>query len=347
MSANIYGLTRAQLAAYLEQIGETRAKSSIIYNWLYRQRINSFSDISNINGSLISQLSTDFFIKLLPIITKQENEQVCKYLFQLEDGNCIEAVLMKHGYGYALCISTQVGCNMGCLFCESGRQKKIRNLNAAELTMQLLSVEQDCGSEISKIVVMGIGEPFDNYYNLIDFIDIITDVKGLNKGPRHITVSTCGLIPGIDRFSQRMHPNNLAVSLHAPTDEIRKQLMPIAQAYTISPLLASLKNYQQKTRQKITIEYLLLAGINDHVTQAEQLAQLLCELNCTVNLIPYNETNNTGFRRSSRQQTLLFYDRLKKLGIHVTLRKELGSGIQAACGQLRASTIKEKHDTSG
>ena len=243
---------------------------------------------------------------------------------------------MNHIYGNSLCISTQVGCNMGCKFCESGRLKKVRNLETHEMIEQILLVEEECGKRISHVVVMGIGEPFDNYDNLVKFIEIINNPKGLELGSRHITVSTCGVVPKIKEFMKLPYQVNLAISLHAPNNEIRNSIMPINKAYPIEVLMATLNEYIKETNRRVTFEYILLDGVNDSDKCAKELADLVKEMNCYINLIPYNETNNISYKRTKSLNISRFYDILKKNRINVTIRREYGSNISAACGQLRS-----------
>jgi 23S rRNA (adenine2503-C2)-methyltransferase len=272
----------------------------------------------------------------LKIVDVQEDEDVNKYLFELSDGEHIEAVLMRHDYGNSVCVSSQVGCNMGCRFCESGRRKKVRNLETYEMVLQILMIEKLLGERISHVVVMGIGEPFDNYDNLIKFFTIINHPKGLAIGARHITVSTCGLVPKILEFSDFPLQINLAVSLHAPNNEIRNQIMPINKAYPIEKVMEALKIYLIKTNRRLTFEYILLKDINDSDQCAIELSKLIKGMNCYVNLIPYNETNNIDFKRTNTVQIMRFYDILKKNNVSVTIRREFGGNISAACGQLRS-----------
>ena len=227
---------------------------------------------------------------------------------------------------------------MGCAFCESGRLKKVRNLETYEMVEQLLLIEADLNIRISHIVIMGIGEPFDNYDNVMNFIRIITSNKGIDLGSRHITVSTCGLIPGIEKFMNDFKGVNLAISLHAPNDKIRNKIMPISKVYKLKDLITISKKYVEKTNRRITFEYIMLEGINDSLENAQELANLLKKINCYVNLIPYNETENITFKRTKKVQILAFYDILKKNGINVTIRREFGSNVDAACGQLRAKS---------
>ena len=243
---------------------------------------------------------------------------------------------MHHDYGLSICVSSEIGCNMGCKFCESGRRKKVRNLEPGEIVEQILLVEDDVKQRISHVVVMGIGEPFDNYDNIIKFIKIINDPKGLEIGIRHITVSTCGLVFKIDSFASDAGGANLAISLHAANDELRSSLMPINKVYKINDIMNAVKRYIDKTGRRVTFEYIMLDSVNDSLEDAEDLSKLLKGMNCYVNLIPYNETENIGYKRSNMFKIMKFYDILKKNNINVTIRREFGSKISAACGQLRS-----------
>ena len=334
---NIYGLTQQNLEQYFVDNGEKKFKAIQVYEWLYKKRIKEFSDMRNISKLTIENLSRDFSISKLEIIDKREDVDVVKYLFRLEDNNKIEAVLMNHDYGNSICISTQVGCNMGCHFCESGRLKKVRNLDAYEMVVQLLQVEEDLNIRISHVVLMGIGEPFDNYDNVIKFLEIVNNGKGIDIGSRHITISTCGLVPKIDQFADYDKQVNLAISLHAPNNEIRNQIMEINKAYPLEKLIPAIKRYVSKTNRRVTFEYILLRGVNDTRECAKELSELLRGINCYVNLIPYNETSHIEFKKSSKETILAFYDELKKNQVNVTIRREFGSKVNAACGQLRSN----------
>ena len=336
---NIYDFTLSELEDYFLGLGEKRFRATQVYDFIYKKRIDTVDKMSNISKGIKEHLKDNFSFEKIRLVVKQEDKDVKKYLFELMDGQRIESVLMFHDYGISICVSSQVGCNMGCKFCESGRLKKVRNLEAYEIVQQILLIEDDIKSRISHVVVMGIGEPFDNYDNLMRFIKIINEGKGIGIGSRHITVSTCGVIPGILKFMNEEGQVNLAISLHAPNDEIRKKIMPIANAYDMDSLFVSLKKYLDKTNRRITIEYIMLDGINDSVDNAVELADRLKGLNCYVNLIPYNETENIGYKRTKMAQIMKFYDILKKKNINVTIRKEFGSKVDAACGQLRANQI--------
>lgn len=333
---NIYGLTLEEIEELFLSFGSKKFHALQLFSWLYEKRVESFNEMTDIKKEIISKLKEIYSIDRLKIVDVQEDSDVCKYLFELYDGEHIEAVLMRHDYGNSICVSSQVGCNMGCKFCESGRRKKVRNLETYEMVLQILMIEKLLGERISHVVVMGIGEPFDNYDNLIKFFKIINHPKGLAIGARHITVSTCGIIPKILEFSNFPLQINLAISLHAPNNEIRDKIMPINKAYPINDLIPALKKYLSKTNRRITFEYIMLDGINDSEECALELANLVKDINCYINLIPYNETNNIEFKRTKTIQIMRFYDILKKNKVNVTIRKEFGGNIDAACGQLRS-----------
>lgn len=334
---NIYNYNIKELEEYFVNLGDKKFRATQVFEWLYLKRIHTFDEMSNLKKEVIENLKNEFTIDSIKIVDKQEDVDVKKFLFELSDKEHVEAVLMKHLYGNSLCVSSQVGCNMGCRFCESGRRKKVRNLETHEMVEQILKIEEEVGERISHVVVMGIGEPFDNYDNLVRFIDIINYAKGLAIGSRHITVSTCGLIPKIKEFQTLPYQVNLAVSLHAPNNEIRDKIMPVNKVYRIEELIDALKEYIKVTNRRVTFEYILLDGINDSKENAIELANLIRGMNAYVNLIPYNETNNISFFRSKPCNISSFYDILKKNGINVTIRREYGTKISAACGQLRSS----------
>ena len=332
--SSIYNLTYEELLNYLLDLGYKKFTADQIFDWLYKKRVSSFDEMTNLKKKLITKLKEDFTIGLLELVKKEEDTGVKKYLFNLSDNNKIECVLMFHDYGNSLCISTELGCNMGCAFCESGRLKKVRDLLPSEMVSQILTVESMESLRITHIVLMGIGEPFDNYDNVIKFIDIINDSKGISLGSRHITISTCGIVPKIKEFSNYKQVN-LAISLHAPNNKIRNELMPINKAYNIEKLISAIKEYIDKTNRRVTFEYILLKDVNDSVSSAIELANLLKGLNCYVNLIPYNETSSK-YKKSDKDVIMKFYDTLKKHNINVTIRREFGSKVSGACGQLKA-----------
>lgn len=338
---NIYGMSFKDLENYFESIGEKKFKATQTFEWLYNKRIDEISKMNNVSKRVIDKLNNDFTLEKLVILNKQVDKDVCKYLFKLKDNNKIEAVLMNHDYGNSLCISTQVGCNMGCRFCESGRLKKVRNLETYEMVLQILMVEDNLNIRISHLVLMGIGEPFDNYDNVIKFIDIINHPKGIALGSRHITISTCGIVPKIKKFMNYDKQVNLAISLHAPNNNIRDQIMNINKVYKIEEVIDTVKQYINKTNRRVTFEYIMLKGINDSTLNALELANLLKGINCYVNLIPYNETSHIEYKKSNKEDILKFYDTLKKHNINVTIRREFGSRVSAACGQLRSNYEEE------
>ena len=334
---NIYNLTLRNLEKYFESIGDKKFRARQVYEWLYRKRVESFDEMTNLRKELIEKLKTEFSFEKIKIIKKLEDVDVRKYLFELADGKRVEAVLMFHDYGNSLCVSSEVGCNMGCTFCESGRLKKQRNLESYEMVEQILILEKLENLRISHVVIMGIGEPFDNYENVINFLDIVSEPLGLAIGSRHITVSTCGIIPKIKEFMHYDRQVNLAISLHAPNDELRSKLMPINKVYKLNDLIDCIKEYIKITNRRVTFEYIMLDGINDSTSCALELANLLKGMNCYVNLIPYNSTSHFEYKKSSNEKILEFFDILHKSKINATIRREFGSKVMAACGQLRAS----------
>ncbi len=335
---SIYDLTIEELTDYFINNGDKKFYANELFSWIYakEKRIDSFDKATNLKKETRDKLKENFIISNIEIVTVEKAKDVSKYLFKLNDLEHIEAVLMNHDYGNSLCISSQVGCNMGCKFCESGRRKKVRNLTTGEMVEQILKVESYSNTRISHIVIMGIGEPFDNYDNICKFIKIINHPKGINIGARHITVSTCGIVPKILEFSSFPYQVNLAISLHAPNDNLRKEIMPISKVYPLKDLISAIKIYLEKTNRRVTFEYILLKDVNDSEADARELSCLLKGINAYVNLIPYNETDSLQFRRSNPLTIARFYDILKKNNITVTIRREFGSTISAACGQLRS-----------
>lgn len=339
---NIYGQTFAQLEQYLLNSGEKRSKAPFIFKGLYQNQAQSLLELPVIRQLLKEQLAAKFEMNRPRLLQQTTGQDTIKFLFALEDDSLIEAVLMRQKYGNSLCISSQVGCNMACAFCQSGRFKKVRNLQPEELVAQILAVQQTMQLTVSNLVLMGIGEPFDNYDNVMHFLEIISHPYGLAIGRRHITVSTCGLVPQIYTYAQHPHHGLLAISLHAPDDKTRSKLMPINNRYPIAQLMDAARNYIQKTGKKVMLEYVMMHQINDTPEHAQQLADLIGQDAFHVNLIPYNETQNLGFTQSAQQRILTFYDVLKKNHITVTMRREFGSSVNAACGQLRAYYEQQK-----
>lgn len=339
---NIYDLDANQLKAKLIEIGIKPFVSKQIFNWLYQNLCSSFFEMQNISKKNQELLDANFSIKPLDQILYQhdKDDDTYKFLYALEDDNKIETVVMTFNYGVSICVTTQVGCNMGCTFCASGLLKKVRNLSAGEIVSQLVNAQRFINNKnqkrISHLVVMGIGEPFDNFKNLITALNIFKDPNGFGLGPRNMTVSTCGIISKFKDFALLQPKVNLAISLHAPNDKIRSEIMPINKSVSIDKLLAASREYLKLTNRRLTFEYILIDKINDSVANAEELAQRLKGLLCYVNLIPYNPVFENGYSRSSNERIKAFYTTLKKLKIQCTVRLERGSKIDAACGQLRA-----------
>ena len=341
---SIYDLSLSDLQDYLTGNGIKPFHAKQIFKWLYHKRITSFDEMTDISKKVIEQMKEDFSIEPLKIVTKQTSKDgTKKFLFEMEDGALVESVLMVFDYGFSACLSSQVGCNMGCQFCASGLLKKQRDLSAGEIVLQALMIQRELdkdGERLGNIVVMGTGEPFDNYDNVMKAMSIINDPNGLEIGARHISISTCGLVPGIKRFGKENLQYNLAISLHAPNDELRSSLMPVNKAYPLHELMDALKEYARTNNRRLTFEYLLLKGINDSPAHADQIRDLLKGMNAYINLIPYNRVKEKDFETSDDENALRFYDLLKKNNVAVTLRQKKGDDIDAACGQLRANNIK-------
>lgn len=343
---SIYSLRLDQLEKYLLSIGEKKFRAKQIYNWLYKKRISNFYDMRNIPKSLQDKLDSEFEITTLNTLIKQKSKDgTMKFLFELQDKYTIESVLMKNKYGNSLCVTTQVGCRIGCTFCASTLGGLKRNLEAGEIVTQVLKVQKDLdkiGERVSSIVIMGIGEPFENYEEMMDFIKIVNSEDALNIGARHITVSTSGIVPKIHEFAKEKIQINFAVSLHAPTNELRSKIMPVNRAYNIDKLMEALKYYQQVTNRRITFEYGLMGTINDQKEHAEKLSEIIQGLNCHVNLIPINCVPERNYVRTSKNDIFNFKKILEKNKINVTIRRTQGDDIDAACGQLRAKERKEE-----
>lgn len=334
---NIYGFTKEKLENYLLSNKFKKFNASQILDWVYKKSEIEFNTMSNLSKNLIKFCNENFIISDLELIKKESSKLANKYLLELSDGNKIECVLMFHDYGNSLCVSSEIGCNMGCKFCESGRLKKVRNLETYEMVSQIITIQHIEKMRIDYVVVMGIGEPFDNYNNVLDFIDIVTNPKMLEIGSRHVTISTCGIVPKIIAFADKSLQVNLAISLHAPNDEIRNKIMPISKSYSMEELISAIDYYISKTNRRVTLEYILLDNINDTEECALELANVFKGKLVYINIIPYNETSNIVFKRSNDFKIKNFYDILKKNNVNVTIRKAMGSGLSAACGQLRAS----------
>jgi len=336
----IYDLTYDELEAFIIENGFKKYRADQVWNWLYKQKIDSFSEMNNIPEDIVKLLSDNFtFDGLETVIKNTSSDGTIKFLFDLKDSNLIETVLMSHNYGMSACVTTQVGCNIGCSFCASGVLKKKRDLTAGEIVAQIIRAEKESGIRVSSIVIMGIGEPFDNYKNFIKFISIINHPKGLAIGARHITVSTSGLVPKIKEFAHLGVQVNLAVSLHAPNNEIRSKLMKINDRFKVEEVIDAIKYYIHVTNRRVTIEYIMIQELNDSPETAHELAKLLKGMNVYVNLIPYNTVKEAPYERSSLDRRQAFHKILKDHKITAILRKEQGHDINAACGQLRSQNL--------
>ena len=343
---SIYSYSLDELTSKMLSLGQSTYRSKQIFSWLYKKRVTSFDEMSDISKTFREKLKSDFTFVKPQIFTKQiSKDGTIKLLVELEDHDKVETVLMRYNYGNVACVSSEVGCNMGCAFCASGLLKKKRELKVSEMLGQILVLndllkEEGNDERITHVVVMGTGEPFDNYENVMDFIRILNHPHGLEIGARHITVSTCGIIPRIYDYAKEGMQINLAISLHAPNDEIRHKIMPISRVYPLDELMKAVKYYEKTAGRRVTFEYILLKGINDSKEDAKELARLIKGTLAYVNLIPYNEVNEMKYRRSDDKTVHEFLDTLMKNGVTATIRKEFGSDIDAACGQLRAKDEK-------
>ncbi len=333
---NIYDMTYTKLCEFLAANGEKKSRAEVIFDALYRKNTANLSEIE-IPEKTKKLITDNFNIPTFECIDISDGTSAVKYLFRLSDGNLVETVLMRHEYGASVCVSTQAGCNMGCKFCRSGRLKKIRDLTAGEIVQQILFVNST--ATVTGISVMGIGEPLDNYDSVMDFVDIMLYPKGLAVAPRKITVSTCGLIPKIEELTKNGFPVNLAVSLHAPNNEIRSELMPINRTYPVEQLMAAVKVFSKSLNKRVALEYVMIKGVNDSEECAQQLADLIGDSKCYVNIIRYNSSEDDIYECSDFEQIMKFYDILKKNNISVTMRREMGSSVNAACGQLRSDYL--------
>lgn len=342
MKTNIYGLTLEQLEELMVQENQNKYRAKQLFSWIYEKNVTDFDLMSDISKKFIAILKEKYCLIKPTIFTKQvSSDGTIKLLLEMEDGAKVETVLMRYNYGQVACVSSQVGCNMGCSFCASGLLKRQRNLTTSEMVGEILVLNDLIKEEslrVTHVVVMGTGEPFDNFDNVMNFIKIINNQKALAIGARHITVSTCGIPDKIRMYASSGLQINLAISLHAPNDELRSKLMPINKAYPLHELMEAIKYYNVTADRRITFEYILLKDVNDTMECADELASLIRPVFAYVNLIPYNEVNENGYHRSTRAKE--FMDRLMKKGVNVTIRKEFGTDIDAACGQLRAK--KEK-----
>ena len=345
---NLYNYSLEKLEELMLSLQEKKYRATQLFKWIYEKRVTSFDEMSDVSKSFREVLNRDFCL-VKPKIHKEQRSKdgTIKLLLELEDGDKVETVLMRYNYGNAVCVSSEVGCNMGCAFCASGLLKKKRELLVSEMIGQVLVIDDILKAEgnnerVTHVVVMGTGEPFDNYENVMDFIRILNHPHGLAIGARHITVSTCGIVPKIYDYAKEGLQINLAISLHAPSDEIRKKIMPISFKYSMNELMEAVKYYEKNAGRRVTFEYILLNGINDSKEDAKKLAKLIKGTLAYVNLIPYNSVDENKYKRSDDKSVRDFMDTLIKCGVNATIRREFGSDIDAACGQLRAKDEKEQ-----
>lgn len=337
---NIKDYDLNELKEELIKIGEKPFRAEQIFKWLYQEKVKSFDDMTNLSLELREKLKQNYTMCNFKILRKQESKDgTIKYLFDVLDGNAIETVLMSYHHGYSICVSSQIGCKMGCKFCASTGINFIRNLSSGEIVEQILAVEQDTGYRISNVVLMGIGEPLDNYDNVVNAIHIINNPKGINIGARHISLSTSGLVPKIYKLAEENIQCTLSISLHATNNKKRSSMMPVNDAYPIEELIQACKDYIEKTHRRISFEYALAKDNNDNIEDAKELVKLLKGMICHVNLIPINKIENGKFDKSSNDNIIKFRDYLNDHGIVATIRRELGSDIDAACGQLRRKNL--------
>lgn len=345
---NILDLNLQELKHWMNTNKESEFRAKQIFDWVYKNVWN-FNNMNNIPTTLRNKLDDAFYIEIPEVIEtfKSDSDETQKFLLGYKDGNVIETVVMKYKHGNSICVSTQIGCKMGCKFCASTIGGVVRNLSSGEILAQILSAQKAIGERISNVVLMGSGEPLDNYDNVLKFIYLVNADYGFNIGQRHITLSTCGIVPKIFELAKEDLQITLAISLHAPNDSLRKSMMPIAYKYSIEELMNACRNYIEKTNRRVTFEYSLVKGVNDGPEQAEQLISLLRGMLCHVNLIPINEIRENSYEKSTSDNVKAFYNKLTSLGIETTIRKEMGADINAACGQLRRSYLQGENEKKG
>ena len=331
-----------ELSDSLKEMGLPAFRAKQVWQWLHQKGVGSFDEMTNLSKDLRDKLKEEYIIKFCDVERKSVSslDSTVKYLFRLHDGEFIESVLMKYKYGYSLCVSTQVGCRMNCAFCATGVGGFIRNLSASEILSQIHAAQNDMGIKVSHIVLMGMGEPMDNYDNVIRFLKLVNNDDGLNLGMRNISLSTCGIIPGIKKLEKENLQLTLAVSLHAPNDVIRSKLMPVNKKYSVDELLSVCKEYADSTSRRISYEYAMFGGVNDSDECARELAAKLKGTLAHINLIPANDVTESGLRSSTPERIKRFSEILEKAGRNVTVRRSLGGDIDASCGQLRSKHIK-------
>ena len=339
---NIKDYNFEELKQEMQELGEKPFRAEQIFKWIYQEKVKTFDEMTNLSLELRKKLEEKYPLCNYNIQRKQESKDgTIKYLFDVLDGNAIETVLMRYHHGNSICVSSQIGCKMGCKFCASTGIDFIRSLTSGEIVEQIIAVEQDTGEKISNVVFMGIGEPFDNYDNVVNAIKIINHPKGLNIGARHISISTSGLVPKIYQLAEENIQCTLSISLHATDNEKRSSMMPVNDAYPIEELMKACKDYIKKTNRRISFEYALAKDNNDNLEDAKQLVKLLKGMLCHVNLIPINKIENGKYDKSSNENIMKFRDYLNDHGIVATIRRELGSDIDAACGQLRRKELRD------
>ncbi len=343
---DIKSLFPQELEAELAALGQPKFRAKQIISWLHEKRVTSFDEMTNIPQSLRAVLQENYYITTLKIVRRLESklDGTVKYLLELKDKNCIEAVLMKYKHGNSLCISTQVGCRMGCKFCASTLAGLVRSLEPSEMLDEIYTAVRDSGERVSNVVLMGIGEPLDNYDNVLRFLRLLSMPEGYNLSLRHLSLSTCGVVEKIDQLAEEDLGLTLSISLHAPNDEIRNQTMPINKRWNVDELMRSCHAYFAKTGRRISFEYALIDGVNDEPQHAKELANRLKGMPAHVNLIPVNPVEERGYKRGTRQKIENFQHQLQKLGVNATIRRELGADINAACGQLRREYMSEEEE---
>ena len=348
MKRCISSLTLEQLTAELKAMGQPGFRAKQIFHWVHQKLVTEFSAMTDQPKTLLAKLEETFYIAAPQIERRQEaKDGTVKYLLRMADGNCIETVVMRYHYGNTVCVSTQVGCRMGCRFCASTQAGRVRNLEAGEICSEIYTAQKDIGERISHIVLMGIGEPLDNFDNVMRFLELVNSPEGMNISMRHISLSTCGLVPKMYQFAEENLPVTLSVSLHAPNDEIRRQTMPVANAYPMDELLAACRNYIDKTGRRVIFEYALVGGVNCEEKHAIELASRLRGMQCHVNLIPLNAVEERHLKGVNEQTVQRFLHKLEELHISATRRREMGDDIEGACGQLRRKTLTTLHDPQG
>ena len=339
----ISSYTEPQLAELVKEMGQPAFRAKQLFKWLHEKQARSFSAMTDQPKAFLAALEERFFIETLETERRQQSKDgTVKYLFRLPDGNCIETVLMRYSYGNTVCVSTQVGCRMGCRFCASTQAGRVRDLEAGEICSEIYTAQKDIGERISHIVLMGIGEPLDNFDEVMRFLENITSPEGVNIGMRNISLSTCGLVPKIDQLAEKKLQLTLSISLHAPTNQIRSSMMPVNDAYPVEQLIQTVRRYQETTGRRVSFEYSMVRGVNDSDVCAKQLADLIRGMGAHVNLIPINPVDGSPYSATDAANVRRFQQKLESLGVNATVRRRLGSEISAACGQLRRDEMNGK-----